>query len=322
MKPRVLIVGDRRRPGVLTGVHRALPFLRAALDVADVDLDERVDLSRAEADLVLVFGGDGTFLHVANRLGTNPIPVLGVNYGRFGYLAEVEPDHLVEGIDAVAAGTYSVSERPRLRAVRVARGGGRIDLGLALNDVVIGRDALGRMVEIDVAIDGKTAITMDGDALIVATATGSTAYALAAGGPIVEPTIPAVLLVPICPHGLGNRPLVIPATSRIALAPRPRRGECEVTVDGRAPTPIPVGEVLEIEDAHAPLHVVSVTGRSLYDTLREKLGWTGRPNYREKDEPAPAPAPAPLDDEGPAIEPPPNPAAPPRAPKPGSRRSH
>lgn len=319
MKPRVLIVGDRRRPGVLTGVHRALPFLRAALDVADVDLDERVDLSRAGADLVLVFGGDGTFLHVANRLGTNPIPVLGVNYGRFGYLAEVEPDHIVEAIDAVSGGRFTISERPRLRAVRVGRDRERRDLGLALNDVVIGRHDLGRMVEIDVAIDGRPAIAVAGDALIVATATGSTAYALAAGGPIVEPTIPAVLLVPICPHGLGTRPLVIPATSRIALAPRPERGEAVATIDGRPATPIAVGESVEIEDAHAPLRVVSVTGRSLYDTLREKLGWTGRPNYRVKEEPAAAPPKAPVEDEGPAI-PPANPDPPPRAPKQGTRR--
>jgi NAD+ kinase len=304
---------------VRSGVEAALPFLRSTLSVAGVDLDEELDLSRAKADLVLVFGGDGTFLHVANRLGTNAIPVLGVNYGRFGYLAELEPEELEAGVAAFAAGRFTVSRRTRLRCTSVAAGKER-DEGLALNDVVVGRQALGRMVEIAVRIDGRRAVTVAGDALIVATATGSTAHALSAGGPILEPTIAGILLVPICPHGLGNRPLLVPESSRIELAFRRERSPGVVTVDGREPRALEVGDGVRVEDAHAPLHVVSVKGRSIYDTLREKLGWTGRPNYRHADdaagagpgaaEPAPGGAPAPAA----------NPATPRRARGSGARR--
>ena len=180
MKPRVLIVGDRRRPGVALGVKRALPAVRKRLDVVAVELAEKLDLSSAQADLVLVFGGDGSFLYVAHRLKTNPIPVLGVNFGRLGWLAELQPDELEEGLDAFVAGRYRVSDRSRLRCEH--RLGKRVvDEGLALNDVVVGRATLGKMVEIDVRIDGQSAITVAGDGLIVSTAAGSTAHALSAG---------------------------------------------------------------------------------------------------------------------------------------------
>jgi NAD+ kinase len=300
---------------VRSGVEAALPFLRATFDVVGVDLDEELDLSTASADLVLVFGGDGTFLYVANRLGTNALPVLGVNYGRFGYLAELEPEELESGVRSYAAGRFTVSKRTRLRCTVVAAGKSS-DEGLALNDVVVGRQALGRMVEVDLEIDGKRAVTVAGDALIVATATGSTAHALSAGGPILEPTIPGILLVPICPHGLGNRPLLVPASSRIELALRRVRSPGVVTVDGRKPRPLAFGDVVVVEDAHAPLHVVSVKGRSIYDTLREKLGWTGRPNYRHADDAEPAsPEAGPAAPANPA-----NPAAPRGARKSGARR--
>jgi NAD+ kinase len=280
LKPRVLIVGDRRRPGVELGVRRALPLVRARCHVAGVDLTERLDLARARADLVLVFGGDGSFLYVANRLKTNALPVLGVNFGRLGWLAELQPEELEAGLDAFVAGRYRITERARLRCTH--RLGRRVvDEGLALNDVVVGRGALGKMVEIDVRIDGQGAITVAGDGLIVATATGSTAHALSAGGPLLVPGLPAVVLVPICPHALGNRPLVVSRASRIELlVGTDRRGAAVVTVDGRPARPLAPGETVEVVDAHAPLRVVSVTGHSYYDQLRARLGWTGRPEYR------------------------------------------
>jgi NAD+ kinase len=286
--PRALIVGDRRKAGVRDGVERALPYLRSRLSVVGVDLDERLDLARAKADLVLVFGGDGSFLYVANRLEENAIPVLGVNFGRLGWLAEIQPEDLEEGIDAYVAGRYTVSERARLRCVH--RLGRRVrDEGLALNDVVVGRRALGRMVDLDVRVDGRGAITVAGDGLIVATASGSTAHALAAGGPLVAPGTPAVVLVPICPHALGNRPLVLPLASRIEVVLRAdHRGPASVVVDGRTPRDLRPGEIVEVSDAHAPLRVVSVTGRSYFDLLREKLGWKARPEYRAPQDPPPA----------------------------------
>ena len=283
MKPRALIVGDRRKDGVRDGVNRALPQLKRRLDVVGVDLDEKIDLQRAEADLLLAFGGDGSFLYVAHRLGTNPIPVLGVNFGRLGYLAELQPEDLQAGIDAYLAGRYRIWDRTRLHCVHRTGGKSR-DAGFALNDVVLGRRVLGRMVEIDVRIDGAEAITVAGDGLIVATASGSTAHALSAGGPLVEPSLDAFVLVPICPHALANRPLLVPDTSRIELHVRPEREGAVVVVDGREPTAVAPDDVVVVTDAKAPLRVLSVTGRTYYDVLRMKLGWKGRPNYRGLDD--------------------------------------
>jgi NAD+ kinase len=310
---RALIVGDRRKTGVREGVERALPFLRSRLSVVGIDLDERLDLSRAKADLVLVFGGDGSFLYVANRLQENAIPVLGVNFGRLGWLAEIQPEGLEEGIEAYVAGRFTVSERTRLRCVH--RFGRRVrDEGLALNDVVVGRRALGRMVELDVRIDGRGAITVAGDGLIVSTASGSTAHALAAGGPLVTPEMSAVVLVPICPHALGNRPLVLPLASRIEMVlHRDHRGEAAVVIDGREPRDLEPGEIVEVTDAHAPLRVVSVTGRSYFDLLREKLGWKARPEYRAPDpsaEPDASPRPPARSPRRPTRRPPGRPAGP------------
>lgn len=289
MKPRALIVGDRRKPGVGEGVERALPLLRARLRVVDVDLEDRLDLSAAKADVVLVFGGDGSLLHVAGRLGRSAVPVLGVNYGRFGYLTDLQPEELERGIDAFVAGRYVVTERVRLLCTRRAAGGAPAT-ALALNDVVVGRTTLGRMVDLDVRIDGREAVAVAGDGLIVATPSGSTAHALSAGGPIVEPTVPAMVLVPVCPHALGTRPLLVPLTSRVELRPRAGSSPAVVTVDGHEPHDVTAGTVVEVEDAHTPLRLVSVSGRSYYDSLRVKFGWAGRPNYREAGVP-PAAAP-------------------------------
>jgi NAD+ kinase len=231
-------------------VKRALPAVRKRLDVVAVDLAEKLDLSSAQADLVLVFGGDGSFLYVAHRLKTNPIPVLGVNFGRLGWLAELQPDELEEGLDAFVAGRYRVSDRSRLRCEH--RLGKRVvDEGLALNDVVVGRATLGKMVEIDVRIDGQSAITVAGDGLIVSTAAGSTAHALSAGGPLLVPGLNAVVLVPICPHALGNRPLVVSVrrASSSSSAPSARYRRRHRGRPRRAP--LSPGETVEVSDAHA-----------------------------------------------------------------------
>jgi NAD+ kinase len=294
VKPRALIVGDRRKPGVEAGVARHLPFLERRLHVVEVDLEERVDLSRASADLVLIFGGDGSFLAVARRLGRNPIPVLGVDYGRFGFLAEVQEDELEAGVEAFLAGRHGISLRARLRCV--LRGGAEASESLALNDVVVGRASLGRMVEVDVRIDGREAIRYAGDGLIVATATGSTAHALAAGGPILDPALDAILLVPVCPHALGNRPLVVPGSSRIEMRAHAERSPAAVTVDGQVARELGPDDVVEVEVAPAPLRVVRVSGRSFHDHLRTKLGWAGSPNYR-------SPGRAPQGDAGPSRPP-------------------
>jgi NAD+ kinase len=281
MRKRVLVVGDRRRPGVPEGVARHRKFLESRLDLVAVDLEEAVDLAKATADLVLVFGGDGSILRVARRLGTNAIPVLGVNYGQVGFLVDLEEDELEVGVERWLAGEASTSERTRLR-VRLLRDGRVRGDSLAFNDAVVGRRDLGRMVDVAVAIDGQPAVSYSGDGLIVATATGSTAHALAAGGPFVEPTVDAVILVPIACHALSTRPLVIRKTHRVELSVRGSRAPGTVSVDGSVPVPLEERDVVEIGDAGAPLTLVHASGRSFYDALRAKLGWSGRPAHERE----------------------------------------
>ncbi len=278
MKRTVLIVGDRRKQGVAEAVATHRPALERVLDVVGVDLDEEIDLATAEADLVLVFGGDGSILHVARRLGRNPLPVLGVNYGHIGFLADLEPQDLDQGIRRWLEGRHVLSERRRF-LVRFLRNGEEVWKLLAFNDVVVGRRQLGGMVDVDVGIDGRPAVTFSGDGLIVATASGSTAHALAAGGPLVEPTTDAVLLVPIAPHALSARSLVLQSMRRIQLSVRSRHRLGDVTVDGAPPQPLEPGDVVDVSDAKAPLRLVHASGRSFYDALRHKLGWRGRSNY-------------------------------------------
>jgi NAD+ kinase len=278
MTASVLIVGDRRKPGVSEAIAGHLPAIRRRMRVVAVDLDEQFELSEAEADLLLVFGGDGSILHVARRLRTNPIPVLGVNYGQFGFLADLEPEELERGLDRWLAGEHAVTERRRL-SVRLVRQGEERWSTLAFNDVVVGRRDVGSMVDVHVGIDGRHAVVYSGDGLIVATASGSTAHALAAGGPLVEPTTDAVLLVPIAPHALSARALVLRCDHRIHLSVRSRRRPGDVTVDGLPARHLDPGDIVHVEDARAPLRLVHASEHSFYDALRRKLDWRGRPAY-------------------------------------------
>lgn len=276
---RTLIVGDRRRQGVAEAVARHLPFLEAHLDVIAVDLDVAVDLSEAVAELVLVFGGDGSILHVARRLGENPLPILGVNYGRFGFLADLDPDELEAAVQSLLRGEYATSERARLR-VRLKRGDTVEREWLAFNDVVIARESVGRMVDMDVRVDGEVAIAFSGDGLILATATGSTAHAMAAGGPLLDPTVNGVVMVPIAPHSLAMRPLVLSGHHSIELSVSPPRAAASFSVDGLPAVEMDVDQTIQVVDADAPVRLLRLSGRPFYDALREKLGWRGRPDYR------------------------------------------
>ncbi|MDJ0975692.1 MAG: NAD(+)/NADH kinase [Planctomycetota bacterium] len=276
---RALIVGDRRRAGVAGGVERHLPFLESRLDVVAVDLDGSVDLATVDADLVLVFGGDGSILHVARRLGETSTPMLGVNYGRFGFLADVDPDDLEDAVERLLQGAYVTSERARLR-VRLKRGNEVEQEWLAFNDVVLGRESIGRMVDVDVRVEGNIAIAFSGDGLILATATGSTAHAMAAGGPLLDPTVNAIVMVPIAPHSLAMRPVVLSGEHTIELTVSPTRAAASVSVDGLPAVTIDHEQSVEVVDAKAPVRLLRALGSPFYDTLRSKLGWRGRLDYR------------------------------------------
>ena len=226
------------------------------------------------ADLIVVLGGDGTLIHAAGLCSGREVPILGVNMGTLGFLTEFPRDRLWEALDEALSGKLHASRRLMLSA-ELWRDGKVLLSGAVLNDVVVSRDALSRLARLDVSVDGSEAATYEADGLIIATPTGSTAYSLSAGGPIVYPTLDAVLLTPICPHALTQRPVVLPADLpiRVKLV---SRGEMFVTLDGAHGRHLQLGD--EVQISTAPHRTVLLKNPDLdpFAILRQKLRWGAR----------------------------------------------
>jgi NAD+ kinase len=262
--------------------HGCEPVLeREAADAAN--LDRRWPTSQLEAladgvDVMIAFGGDGTLLAVAGAVANSSadVPVLGINLGRLGFLTEVGRDELGSALEALLAGRTHVETRLMLNG-QLARRQATVLQHLALNDVVMTRGPLSRMIEIDVTVDDGFVCHVKADGLIVATATGSTAYNLSAGGPIVHPSVDAILLTPIAPHTLTNRPLVLPATARIGLRPvadaHPAAADVVATFDGQYGVALERDDALVIQRAPRRLQLLRTSPRTHFDMLREKLKW-------------------------------------------------
>lgn len=226
----------------------------------------------ARADLLVVLGGDGTLLSVVRDAGTRPVPILGVNLGTMGFLAEVSPEEVLSALEAALGGQHRVVRRMRFE-VRAERDGEVLLEALALNDAVVSRGAVSHMLDIEAFTDGAPMATYRGDGLIVATPTGSTAYSLSANGPILLPGIDAFVVTPICPHTLTQRPLVLPSTCRVELVALPRAGEALLNVDGRAGCTLRRGDRVHVRGSAHPAHFVVSPERSRFDVLRAKLHW-------------------------------------------------
>jgi len=230
-----------------------------------------------EADLIIAVGGDGTMLHAASLAMHEGVPLLGVNRGRLGFLADITPDEMLDSVGQVLAGNYSSELRLMVQA-RVRRTNGEFLASTGLNDVVVQRHGTGRMLDIRTSISGRFVNTHSGDGLIVATPTGSTAYALSCGGPILEPGMESVVVVPICPHTLSDRPIVVPASESIQVRLLERPGiRAEVMVDGHALGELAPGDRLEIARSDTRVRLVHPPGYDFYEILRSKLHW-GRDN--------------------------------------------
>jgi NAD+ kinase len=235
-----------------------------------------------EVDLIVVLGGDGTLLATAGRIARADadVPILGVNFGSLGFLTEVTLGELYPALELALAGR--TAEDPRLMLqVRIEVSDPDGGPWIALNDIVINRGALPRMIDLDVTVDGQPMARFKCDGLIVASPTGSTAYNLSAGGPIVHPSVPAIVLTPIAPHTLTNRPVVIPAPSTVRIQGRTEsmtdaRSDVYVTVDGQVSVPLPAGDVATVTTAPNPLRLLRPTARTYFDVLREKLKWAER----------------------------------------------
>jgi len=231
------------------------------------------------ADLIIAVGGDGSMLFAARAAATAGIPVLGINRGRLGFLADVSPSDHLEALDAILGGEYECEERMLLKSEIVAKDGQR-ECGIALNDVVVKRQYTGRMLEFQTHVDGRYVNTHGGDGFIVATPTGSTAYALSCGGPIVTPGLDAVVLAPICPHTLSDRPIVIPAASTTEVSVHEHQNDvAEVSCDGEVAGQLAPGEKLRISVARARVELIHPRGYDYYEILRNKLHW-GRGNRK------------------------------------------
>ena len=229
-------------------------------------------------DLLLVLGGDGTLLSVADCAATAnvSVPILGVNFGGLGFLTEATLPELYPSLEAALAGAVRVEERMMLRATTIRGSETRPD-HLALNDVVITKAARARMTDLSVFVGDEFVTHVKADGLIVATPTGSTAYNLAAGGPIVQPVLDAIVLTPIAPHMLTNRPIVIPSSSVVRVRPMmTERDEIYVTVDGQAGYQLEAGDEVQIRCAERRVRLLRFSPRSYFDVLRQKLKWNER----------------------------------------------
>ena len=227
----------------------------------------------AEADLIIAVGGDGTMLHAAGLTGNGKVPLLGVNRGRLGFLADISPTEMLENLEQILAGEYSRETRLQLDATITSTDGSERS-AVALNDIVLQRRETGRMIDIETRIAARFVNTHAGDGLIVATPTGSTAYALSCGGPILEPRLDAVVVVPICPHTLSDRPIVIPSSLDIAVRLLRRTDtKAEVSVDGHSLGELDPDDSLLISESANRITLIHPPGYDYYEILRSKLHW-------------------------------------------------
>ncbi len=257
-----VFVADSLRPD-------ALP--PAVTRVPEANLAQRVQL-------MVAVGGDGTMLYAARRVAGAGVPLLGINRGRLGFLADVGPTDMLGRLDEVLRGEYDTEKRLMLRA-EVIDGRKVVGGGLALNDIVVNRHDPGRMLEIRTFIDGRYVNTHGGDGFIIATATGSTAYALSCGGPILAPALDAIMLVPICPHTLSERPIIVPATAAIEIMLSEQHSvRADVSCDGEVTADLVPGRSLRVRAAEEKVELVHPRGYDYFQILRNKLHW-GRDHH-------------------------------------------
>ncbi len=222
-------------------------------------------------DALIVLGGDGTLLRVARRADDLAIPILGVNLGHLGFLTELERPDLDSCLARLVRGEYQVEERMMLEA-RIIRGDQVRHTARALNDVVVSKGPLARIITLDVYINDQYYSTFSGDGLIVATPTGSTAYSLSAGGPIVSPEVEVILLTPICPHTFYSRPLVVSPAQQITVVLKPRFDEVAVTLDGQQGFRLKAGDQVIVARSNTRTRLIKVRERNFYEVIREKIG--------------------------------------------------
>jgi NAD+ kinase len=231
-----------------------------------------VEEFQEKADLIVVLGGDGTMISTARLLGMREIPVLGINYGSLGYLTEFRIEEMFTALENILDGAYEIDRRVMLEAEH-RRGAETLETGRVLNDVVLNKSVLARIIEIEVKLNEQYVNSFRADGLIIATPTGSTAYNLSAGGPIVYPSMNAVVLTPICPFTLTNRPIVVPDTAEIKLRLMNETEGVVLTLDGQIGYQMQTGDSVIISKSATSFNLVQPPNRNYFDVLRDKLKW-------------------------------------------------
>jgi NAD+ kinase len=277
---RVLVLGNAHRPGVQAEAERLLPLLQERFEIVGFDLQQQQNLSHCTADLALVLGGDGAILRAARQMGYCQIPVLGVNLGKLGFLADLSPDEFRAAVPLVLAREYRITRHVMFECQVDTPEGQRTLLGL--NEVVLQAGPPFNMVDFDLFVDGEMVTCFGGDGLIISTPVGSTAHNLSAGGPILEQELSAFAITPICPHTLSNRPVVDSADKAYTVLVRRSTGSTVLIVDGQEIVPVPAGQQVVVRRAPVQFQLIKVPGRSYYQTLRDKLRWGTTPNYRSE----------------------------------------
>ena len=226
----------------------------------------------ASVDLILVLGGDGTMISTARMIGDHEVPVLGVNYGGLGYLAEFRIEELYAALESILLNNYRLDKRVMLR-VDLYRGNETITSNRVLNDVVINKSALARIIEIEAYLNQQFVNSFRADGLIISTPTGSTAYNLSAGGPVVFPSMNAIVITPICPFTLSNRPIVVPDDATIELRLKTDLEEVALTLDGQVGFPLKVDDQVMIRKSLTTFNLIQPMNRNYFEVLRDKLRW-------------------------------------------------
>ena len=248
---------------------------KSAGTTARFDVVDKDELPR-HVDMIVVLGGDGTLLGTAGRIAKaqSDIPILGVNFGSLGFLTEVTLPEIFTSLESAVNGTAKTEERMMLH-VTVEAGGRRLADRLVLNDVVVTQGALSRIIELSVSVDGESMMRIKADGLIIASPTGTTAYSLSAGGPIVHPQVDGLTITPIAPHTLTNRPVVVAGSSEIRIQPLIHDDQSEVfaTFDGQSLMPLKSDHVVTVRRAERPLRLIRASSRGYFQVLREKLKW-------------------------------------------------
>jgi NAD+ kinase len=256
------------------GVSIVMDPLTAGASRAQPDTIVEMDALPAKADLAVVVGGDGTLISCARLMAEHSVPLVGVNLGRLGFLTDIPAENAAAALESVLDGDFAPEQRMLLSG-SVRRGRKTLFSALAMNDIVVSRGAVGSMIEFAVTVDGEFIYTLRADGLIVATPTGSTAYALSAGGPILHPSLSAIALVPISPHTLSNRPVAIRSTSKVEIT-LVRGQDARANFDVQAHIHLEPGDVVTAAAAPKPATLLHPKGYRYFSMLRQKLRWTER----------------------------------------------